>query len=404
MTRGLTGGPVGNARHQTRTVSPMTSTTLALTQPTRTGQAPLSVGVEEEFLLMDPAGRDTAPIAAAVAARLPADLQPQIRTELSPCMLELVTPVCHDLTELKTQLAFARKAAAVAATEVGASLLATGISPGRDTHRDASSDPRYREMASRYGALARDPAVCGGHVHVGVPDRETAVQVCNHLRPWLPVIQAISSNSALHDGVDTGHDSWRTVQLGRWPGSGPTPFFASAADYEYAVAQLVDTGVLMDEAMIYWYARLSARYPTVEIRVGDVCATVEETLLVAALTRGLVATLIEDVADGVPAPRVPSSMLRAAHWQAARNGLRASLIDLRLGRARPAWGLVQDLFDHVAPALRRHGDDELVGQLLTRLRRTGTGAARQRAAFGRTSRIEAVVRQIAAETTGHLAP
>ena len=376
----------------------MTSTALSR-EAAPTAYAPLTLGVEEEFLLIDPARADTAPTVLDVIDRLPADLRGRARLELRPSMLELITPVCDDLTKLGAQLSVARKGAATAAAGAGATLVATGISPGRDSVRDAPPDPRYRQMAERYGVIAQGPALCGCHIHVGVADRELAVQVCNHLRPWLPVIQAITANSPLHQAADTGYDSWRTLQLRHWPTVGPTPFFESAADYEHAVAQLIDTGVLLDEGMVYWYARLSAKHPTVEIRVGDVCATVEEALLVAALTRGLVATAVEDIGYGIPAPRVSGTLVTAAHWRAARDGMRSTLIDVRHGRERPAWSLLHELVGHVTPALRRHGDDELVAGLLARLRRTGTGAARQREILG-VAGVDAVLASLATETAG----
>jgi glutamate---cysteine ligase / carboxylate-amine ligase len=110
--------------------------------------------------------------------------------------------------------------------------------------------------------MAADPAVCGCHLHVGVPDRDLAVQVCNRLRRWLPVIQAPTANSPQHLGADTGYASWRCAQLHRWPGVGPTPQFDTAGDYDDTVAALIGSGAMIDHSMVYWYARPSAHYPT----------------------------------------------------------------------------------------------------------------------------------------------
>ena len=228
--------------------------------------------------------------------------------------------------------------------------------------RSASPNPpyrtagRYQAMADRYGPVALDPAVCGLHAHVGVPDRELAVQVCNHLQAWLPVIRALGGNSPLYQGADTGHASWRSVQLLRWPGCRTHPSFDSAADYHRTVAALIVAGVMLDEAMVYWYARLSPTYPTVEVRVSDVCADVDDPVLTAALIRAAVATAIADIRAGHPAPRPRERVVAAAHWRAARDGLSHTLIDLRLDRARPAWDLVDEFFAVVSPALLHAGD------------------------------------------------
>ncbi|MGC4804665.1 carboxylate-amine ligase [Micromonospora sp. DT233] len=362
--------------------------------------ARLTLGVEEEFLLLDPATGESLPVADRVLTALRGAARQQSRQEFRHSMVEMVTPVCADLAELRAHLVALRRAAADAARAAGARLVAVGATPVCEAHRTVPDEARYHAMSRRFGPVAHDPAVCGCHVHVGVPDRELAVQVCNHLRPWLPVMQALTVNSPLHDGRDTGHASWRSLQLERWPSIGPTPYFASAADYDATVAALVDAGIMLDPAMVYWYARPSASYPTVEVRVGDVCPAVDDTVLVAALVRALVATMVEDVHAGRPAPRLRGCLVAAAHWRAAHEGLDGRLMDLRAGGARPAWELVAELLATVTPALARHGDLPYVGEQLARLRREGTGAARQRRIIARTGGdVRAVLDHLAAQTT-----
>lgn len=362
----------------------------------------LTLGVEEEFLLLDPVTGESLPVADRVLSALHGTAREQSRQEFRHSMVEMVTPVCADLRELREHLVALRRSAAGAARAAGARLVAVGATPVLEPHRTVPDEPRYQAMSRRFGPVAHDPAVCGCHVHVGLADRELAVQVCNHLRPWLPVVQALTVNSPLHDGRDTGHASWRSMQLERWPSIGPTPFFASAADYDATVAELVDAGIMLDPAMVYWYARPSASYPTVEIRVGDVCPCVDDTVLVAALVRALVATVVDDIRAGVPPPRIRSCLVAAAHWRAAHEGLDGELTDLRAGGARPAWDVVDELFATVAPALARHGDLHHVRQQLARLRREGTGAARQRSVMARSQGdVRAVLDHLAAQTVAH---
>ncbi|MDG4801356.1 glutamate--cysteine ligase [Micromonospora sp. WMMD980] len=366
---------------------------------TRATPTTLTLGVEEEFLLLDPATGESMPVADRVRDALSGSAREQSRQEFRHSMVEMVTPVSPDLAALRDHLVALRRAAARAADAVGARLVAVGATPVCEAHRTVPDEQRYHDMSRRFGPVAHDPAVCGCHVHVGVPDRELAVQVCNHLRPWLPVVQALTTNSPLHDGRDTGHASWRSMQLERWPSIGPTPHFDSAADYDATVRDLITAGIMLDAAMVYWYARPSAAYPTVEVRVGDVCPTVDDTVLVAALVRALVATAIDEIGAGVTAPRIRDCLVAAAHWRAAHDGVDGELVDLRTGRPRPAWDLVDDLIDTVAPALRRHGDLDLAVHEVDRLRRIGTGATRQRRIMADTDGdVRAVLEHLAAQT------
>ncbi len=359
----------------------------------------MTLGVEEVFLLLDPDTGVNVPLAERVVAALPGDLRQQSRLELRTSMVEMVTSVCVDLTELRDQVARHRLMLGAAATAAGARLVAVGATPVDDPHRGAPDRPRYQDMVQRYGPLALDPPLFGHHVHIGVPDRELAVRVCNRLRVWLPVIQAMTANSPFHAGVDTRYASWHSVQLGRWPGVGPTPHFSSAAEYDDTVAALISSGLMIDDAMIHWYARPSASYPTVEVRVGDVCPTADETVLVAALIRALVATMIDDDRAGAPVEEVRDCVLAAAHWHAARDGLDGTLPDVRLGGVlRPAWELVDELLATVSPALLRHGDIVLVMAQLIRLRNHGTGAARQRRVHSRTGDITTVLADLGRQT------
>jgi carboxylate-amine ligase len=346
----------------------------------KTWPKPLTVGVEEEFLLVD---ADTATAAARideVEAALDPAVRGQLRREFHASQLELATGVCTDLADLRRQIVGHRRAAATATATIGCRLLAVGTAIIEGPPPPVTDDPRYTSMAERFGAIADTPGLCGCHVHVGVPDRELAVQVCNHLRPWLPVLQAMAANSPFSDGRDTGHASWRSVLWAHWPSAGPTPYFRDLREYETTVARMVETGVMLDEGMTYWYARPSARYPTVEVRVCDVCATAEDTVLVAALIRALVATVEGDIAAGRAAPDVPDGLLAAAHWRAAHDGLEGYGVDPVTGAVIPAWDLVDRLVSTVEPALARHGDLPVVHQLVDLLRQRGTGAARQRKA------------------------
>ena len=172
--------------------------------------------------------------------------------------------------ELEAHLRSARRRLAAAAEAQGAVLSPVGAAPVGEPHASITASDRYLAMHDAVPALLDEQLLNGMHVHVGVPSRAAGVDVVNRLRPRLHVLIALAANSPFWRGRDSGFASWRSVHLQRWPVEGPTPFFAGLEDYERRVETLLASGVIMDRAMLYWHARVSDRYPTVEIRVTDV--------------------------------------------------------------------------------------------------------------------------------------
>ncbi|HSS25852.1 MAG TPA: glutamate--cysteine ligase, partial [Mycobacterium sp.] len=251
-----------------------------------------TVGAEVEFLLVDPRTGEPAPQNTAVAKeaeRRGVTLQ----LELSSCQVETTSSVATTSAQLGEELARLRRIATQAAEARGVRLLALALPPATPHKFPVTGTERYRRIGAEFGMIAHEQGICGCHVHVQVPDRAAAIHVSNWLRPWLPSLLALSANSALYRNADTGHASWRSVLWRRWPAAGPPPFFTSPEEYDRTVRMLVDTGVILDRDMIYWDVRPSAEFPTVEVRVADVPATVAETVLLATLVRAAVMTALE---------------------------------------------------------------------------------------------------------------
>ncbi|GII76159.1 putative glutamate--cysteine ligase 2-3 [Sphaerisporangium rufum] len=357
------------------------------------------IGVEEEYLVVDPATREVAPRGADVARRAAAGLGPLVGTEITRFQVETRTDPCGGPAELAGQLARLRAGVAEAAREEGLAVVATGTPVlGEAVPPPIHDGPRYEAGIATYGALHDEQSICAGHVHVHLPDREQAVLVGNHLRPWLPVLISLTANSPYWLGRDTGYAGWRTLSWGKWPVAGPPPYFASLAEHEQLVAALTGTGALVDPGTIFWDVRPSARLPTLEVRVTDVPATAGESALLAALVRALVVVSLDRVGGGDPGPRPPEALLRAAYWRAARDGLAGHGVHPVTGALRPAVELAAELAEHVRPALAGTGDLDLVTRGLALLREHGTGAARQRAAFARGGPAGVVDHLIAAFT------
>jgi glutamate---cysteine ligase / carboxylate-amine ligase len=340
---------------------------------------PLTVGVEEEFLLADPSTGEAMPVAeeviAADAAAGPAE---RLKPETSQSVIETATEPHSDLRLLAEDLRSLRSAAAAAAETVGCAVVpvATELLPAAPSPPTAG--PRYRRIYEKYGALRFGHMTCGMHIHIGIPDRDHAVRMSNHLRPWLPALQALAGNSPFSLGQDTGYSSFRSVWWGYMPVAGPAPLFADAPAYDALLDGLVASGVILDRKMAYWFARPSEFVPTIEVRVTDVCPTGDTAVLLAALTRGLVATCLEESEAGAAPPAVSDQLLAAAHWQAARYGMEGDAVDVFTGHPVPAWSWTEKLLKHVTPALADAGDLALVTGLLAELRENGSWAARQR--------------------------
>ncbi|GAA3795640.1 glutamate--cysteine ligase [Sphaerisporangium flaviroseum] len=355
------------------------------------------MGVEEEYLVVDPATRQVAPRAGEVVERAADELGEQVGTEITRFQVETKTTPCAGVSDLEAQLRRMRAVVAAAAAERGLAVIASGTPVlGEAVPPPITDDPRYAVGIANYRALHDEQSICAGHVHVHLPDRERAVLVSNHIRPWLPVLIALMSNSPFWLGRDTGYASWRTLCWGRWPVAGPPPYFASLAEFDDLVGRLTESGALVDPGTIFWDVRPSARLPTLEIRVTDVPATAEESALLAAVARALVLVSLERVEDGDPGPRLAGERLRVAYWRAARDGLDGHGVDPVTGDLRPAGDLVTALLDHIRPALEGTGDLDMVTRRLERLRAAGTGAARQRAAHARRGRPADVVDHLVA--------
>ena len=318
--------------------------------------------------------------------------------ELKAQQLELGTEVCTTLAEIEAQLRHWRARADAAAASVGARVAALATSPV-PVEPVATEGERYARMHDAFGVPARDMLTCGAHVHVSIEDDEEGVAVLNRIRGWLPVLTALSANSPFWQGTDTGYASFRSQAWQRWPSAGPNELFADAADYHRLTDDVLATGTVLDAGMLYFDARLSATWPTVEIRTADVLLRVEDAVTLAGLVRALVETAAREAQDGKPAPALRSEVLRVAAWRAGRSGLGGDLVHPGTGRPAPAADVLAALVDHVRAALADAGDEARVTAGVEDLIARGTGADLQRAVLAETGDPRAVVRAAVEITT-----
>ena len=360
-----------------------------------------TLGVEEEYHLVDGATMGLAD-APAVVADARAALGEQAQEEISTSQLEVVTRVLHTLDDVRTELTRLRQGADEAARRHGCRVLSSGTHPTA-SWREQRLTPgeRYGRLRDRLGHLALQQLIAGTHVHVGVPDGDLAVQVLDRLRPELPVLVALSASSPYWEGVDTGYASYRTQWFGRFPVTGGSELLRDRATYDALVAELVASGVVDDASHLYWDARISTRFPTVEIRVADACPHLDDVVLQAALARSLVRTVASDATADRPFPEPRPEVLRAARWRASRDGLEDRLLDLHTGQLRPAADVVRDLLCRLRDDLDDAGEWAEVHALSEQALARGTSAAEQRATFARTGSLTEVTRGVVEQFLPH---
>ena len=354
-----------------------------------------TLGVEEEFHLVDPTTGALVASAAVADAAVLGRAGEHVQPEISQTQLETATGICRTLAETRAALLQTRAEAVAAAQTAGLTVLAASTHPSASPKDLVLTDaPRYRVMVQRWAGLATGQDICGTHVHVGVDDLDTAVAVMDRARPYLPLLLAMTGSSPFHDGADTGYASWRTVWWSRWPVSGPPEPMGDAAGYHHVVDTLVGAGLVPDGSQLYWDLRPSVHVPTVEFRMGDVCTDLDDVVLHAALCRSLVNVLAGR--RDTPAPEVRPEVLRAARWQAARFGLSGRLIDPVSGELVDARDAVRGLVRELADDLDSRGELDEVTALAEQLLGRGTSADRQRSIMSRTGDPGAVVRHLLA--------
>lgn len=365
---------------------------------------PFSLGVEEEYQIVDPHTRALRARASRILRGARPALGEEVQPELHLSQIETASPVCASLAEVRAEVTRLRRELIEAAECEDSRIVAAGTHPfSRPEDQPITPKARYRKIHADYQALARDLVIFGCHVHVGIDDPEAAVQVLNRARVWLAPLLALSANSPFWQGEDTGYASFRTELWSQWPTAGQPGLFSSRAEYEELLQALVACGALEDATKIYWDIRLPQRIPTIEFRVTDVCATVDEAVMIAGLVRALVWSCYEEARRDTPYCGGRPELIRAAHWRAARYGLSAELVDVRGQRTVPARELVNELMESVRPGLEWAGDWDEVSALVRETLARGTGAARQREVYERYGRLEDVVDFLVAETRRDLA-
>lgn len=357
---------------------------------------PYTIGVEEEYQLVDPASGGLLSRARDVLA---IDWTGETEHEVQQTQVEIATRVCGSAAAVDSELRRLRFHAAAAAAARDLVPVAAGLHPFSDwREHEYTSEARYLLLLEQYGRVIESEHVFGMHVHVAVPDGVDRVAVIGRMRRYLPHLLALSASSPFYLGGDTGYASYRTVLNERMPCSGAPPAFGSEAEYWAFTAGLIEQGVAVDEGTTYWTVRPHHRYPTIEIRCADVCPAVDDAVAIASLARALVAAAAEESlpAEAGRGSAGADAALAADHWQAARFGLdgRVRRPD---GGLEPLREAVRRLLDDVADTIDTLGDAREAAGVRTILER-GNGATRMRAVEAEGGGLEHVLDWLIRET------
>src|SRR5918993_1421210 len=353
--------------------------------------APYTVGVEEEFQLVDPASRGLIPavdevLAAGEGSRL-------ITSELSRSCVEMLSPIFASASDLARELPGLRREVRDLARSRGVEIVGAGAHPfSEPTEQPLTSGAHNLRVEEEMGWVARTQAIYGLHVHVAVPDGEAAIRAMNMLAGYVPLIVALSNNSPFWRGSDTRLGSTRIKVFEMFPRSGLPPDFRSWEDFEDHIGALVASGAIPDYSWCWWDARPHQKFGTVELRSPDVQTDASYTAALVALVQCLV---VNAAAEEVP----PMDPVYAGEnkWRAVRYAMDADFYDFAAGREVAARAMARALVEELRPIARNLGcEEELLGVL--DIAELGTGAELQRAAFGRSGSLEGVVDYLIANT------
>jgi len=373
-----------------------------------TNDPPLTIGIEEEYLFVDLETRDLAvDPPATMMADCKALLTGQVSPEFMRAQIEVETRVCTSVAEARADLAHLRSTVATVANNHGMGLIAAATHPFAKWNDQQHTDKeRYNELAQDMQALARRLLICGLHVHVGIDDDDLRIDLMNQVRYFLPHLLALSTSSPFWGGEDSGLSSYRLSVFDAMPRSGLPDVFDSASEYDRLVAQMVNANVIEDATKFWWDVRPSARYPTLEMRITDVCTRLDDSVAIAALYVCILSMLYRLRKSNQRWRLYPRTMINENRWLAQRYGVSGNMVDFGIGQPVAYADLLEEVIELVREDAERM---DCVAEIehAREIVRRGTSAQHQQEVFrqamaagaGRDEALKAVVDMLIRETT-----
>ncbi len=365
----------------------------------------LSIGIEEEYQIVDPNTRELRSYISEILDQGRLVLREQVKAELHQSVVEIGTTVCRTPAEARTELVRLRREVIKLAAKNGLKIVAAGTHPFSSwLTQEITRLERYLGVKEDMQDLAQQLLIFGTHVHIGIEDRDFLVDAMNVARYMMPHILCLSTSSPFWMGRNTGLKSYRSIIFRQFPRTGIPPVFGSWADVAALVDTLVSTNSVPDGTKLWWDIRPNWRFPTLEIRICDVCTRVDEAICVAAILQALVAKLWKLRRDNMTFRVYPAALIEENKWRAVRYGLDGKLIDFGKQQELPARDLIRELLEWFL----RDTIDELGSrnevEFAYRILEDGTSADRQLATFQQTGDLKAVVDQLIRETSEGVLP
>ena len=335
-----------------------------------------TLGIEEEFQIIDPATRDLCAHKHNIIER-GTNYGEDIKAEMHQSVVEVATKICKDISEAKKEVFKLRRMIGDLAEKDKLQFAAAGTHPfALWKDQLITNHPRYEEIVNEMQEAARSNLIFGLHVHIGMPSRDVAVFMMNSLRYFLPHIFALSTNSPFWEGRDTGFKSFRTKVFDKFPRTGIPDFFADASQYDNYVALLVKTNCIDNGKKIWWDLRVHPYFNTIEFRVCDIPMRAEETIALAALMQAITAKLYKLMKSNIGWRIYERALIQENKWRAARYGISGKLIDFGRQEEIDTKTWIEEflsLVDDVVDELGSREEIETIRWILA----NGTGADRQ---------------------------
>ncbi len=359
----------------------------------------LNIGIEEEYQTIDPVTRDLrSHIQAEIVPKGRTLLHERVKPEMHQSVVEIGTGVCRNIQEANDEIRAIRREIVKLARENGLRLSAGGTHPFAEwRHQEIYPDDRYRMIVEDLKMVARANLIFGLHVHIGVEDHETAIQIMNGARYFLPHLLALSANSPFWLGMDTGLRSYRCKVFDKFPRTNIPDLYQSWSEFENYVNLLIKTNCIDNAKKIWWDIRPHPHFPTLEFRVADMPMRVEESIAIAALCQAIIGKLYQLHERNLSFRHYSRALIMENKWRAARYGLDGKMIDFGKQTEVPVRSLIEEILEFVSDVVNDLGSGEEIGYI-HRILEEGTGADRQLRVFAETGDLKAVVDYMIEET------
>lgn len=336
-----------------------------------------TLGIEEEFMIIDPETRELQSHIQAIFEEGKLLLKENFKPEMHASVIETGTNICANIQEARKEVTELRRSLAMLSEQHGLKIASAGTHPFSHWRDQAITDhPRYKEILREMQDAARANLIFGLHVHVGIANREIGIHIMNAARYFLPHIFALSTNSPFWLGRDTGFKSYRVKVFDKFPRTGIPDYFSSLADYDNFINMLIKTNCIDNAKKVWWDVRTHPFFNTLEFRICDVQMRVDETIALAALIQAVVVKLHKLIQQNLGFRIYRRALINENKWRAARYGIHGKLIDFGKQKEVPFTELVTELLEFIDDVVDELGSREEINYIF-KMMEQGTGADRQ---------------------------